>query len=203
MAFLRPGYLAGYAAADPDRRSALGLHEPNLHARTDRAMDNIDIATDTAFVDQPGRQIRRSYHSKTEFSPRLGVSYRCSTTRFFAGGYGRSYYMNPYGAGFGTQGGGWPIKQSQIDAAGQSLSTTELHARSRAGRTAGASAVSGEWQDFISRAHRAVSEYFVGVGTYPHSYNDTLQCDLEHAFPHQSPLRLLCRKHRAALVGQR
>ena len=29
------------------------------------------------------------------------------------------------------------------------------------------------------------SEYFVGVGTYPHSYNDTYNVTVEHAFPYQ------------------
>ena len=50
---------------------------------------------------------------KSEFAPRVGASYRLTDTTVLRGGYGRSYFLNPYGASFGTQGCCWPIKQSQ------------------------------------------------------------------------------------------
>ena len=50
---------------------------------------------------------------KTEFSPRVGASYRVTNNTVIRGGYGRSYFLNPYGASFGTEGCCWPIKQSQ------------------------------------------------------------------------------------------
>ena len=149
-----------------------------------QSVGNIDVTTDTSVVDQPGRQIRRSNNPKTEFSPRLGVAFRLSDDTVLRGGYGRSYYMNADGAGFGTQGCCWPIKQSQTDAQANPFAPLAYTLDQGPGAPPRSSRVSVKWQDFISGAPGG-SEYFVGVGTYPHSYNDTYNVTLEHAFPYQ------------------
>ena len=98
-------------------------------------------------------------------------------------GYGRSYYINADGAGFGTQGGGWPIKQSQSDT--QVNSYTPLTYTLDQGPGLPAPLPAYPANGMIPFDGTLYSEYFVGVGNYPHSYNDTYNVTLEHAFPHQ------------------
>src|SRR6266404_8098206 len=57
--FLRSGYLAGYAQANPDLGLALGLYESDLHAQR-RERRKYRYSHRHTVVDQPGRQIRRS-----------------------------------------------------------------------------------------------------------------------------------------------
>lgn len=79
------------------------------------SVGNIDVNTDTLLLTNLAGKYAGVTTPKTEFSPRLGASFRLTEHTVIRGGYGRSYYMNADGAGFGTQGCCWPIKQSQSD----------------------------------------------------------------------------------------
>jgi len=120
--------------------------------------------------------------SKTEFSPRVGASYRIWHDTVLRGGYGRSYFMNPYGAGFGTQGGGWPIKQSQFDSQANPYAPLPFTLDQGPGAPA---AVPAFPSNGLIPLPDGFSEYFPGTGPYPHSYMDTFNVTLEHVFPHR------------------
>jgi len=149
-----------------------------------QSVGNIDIATDTLLLTNLAGKYAGVTTPKTEFSPRLGVSYLLGHETVLRGGYGRSYYMNADGAGFGTQGCCWPIKQSQTDVQAGPYAPLAYTFDQGPG-------VPPPLPPFPSNGRISFqgapggSEYFVGVGTYPHSYNDTYNVTLEHSFPYQ------------------
>src|ERR1700691_1726372 len=81
-----------------------------------QSVGNIDLATDNVLLTNLAGKYAGVTTSKTEFSPRLGVAYRVGHNTVLRGGHRRSDFMNAYGAGVGTQGCCWPIKQSQADS---------------------------------------------------------------------------------------
>ncbi len=149
-----------------------------------QSVGNIDVATDTLLLTNLAGKYAGVTTPKTEFSPRLGVSYLLGHETVLRGGYGRSYYMNADGAGFGTQGCCWPIKQSQTDVQAGPYAPLAYTFDQGPG-------VPPPLPPFPSNGKISFqgapggSEYFVGVGTYPHSYNDTYNVTLEHSFPYQ------------------
>ncbi|MGA3194988.1 MAG: TonB-dependent receptor [Terriglobales bacterium] len=145
---------------------------------------NIDIATDTLLLTNLAGKYAGVTTPKTEFSPRLGVSFRLTDHTVVRGGYGRSYYMNADGAGFGTQGCCWPIKQSQTDVQANPFAPQGYTLDQGPGAPPALPAFPANGKISFQGAPGG-SEYFVGVGTYPHSYNDTYNVTLEHAFPYQ------------------
>src|ERR1700691_2336362 len=145
---------------------------------------NIDIATDTLLLTNLAGKYAGVTTPKTEFSPRLGVSFRLFKETVLRGGYGRSYFMNSSGAGFGTQGCCWPIKQSQTDVQANPYAPLGYTLDQGPGLPPPLPAYPANGQISFAGAPGG-SEYFVGVGTYPHSYNDTYNVTLEHAFPYQ------------------
>ena len=145
---------------------------------------NIDIATDTLLLTNLAGKYAGVTTPKTEFSPRFGVSFRLFKDTVLRGGYGRSYYMNADGAGFGTQGCCYPIKQSQTDAQAGPFSPLLYTFDQGPGAPPALPAFPANGKISFQGAPGG-SEYFVGVGTYPHSYNDTYNVTLEHAFPYQ------------------
>jgi len=145
---------------------------------------NIDIATDTLLLTNLAGKYAGVTTPKTEFSPRLGVSFRLFKDTVLRAGYGRSYYMNADGAGFGTQGCCWPIKQSQTDAQANPFAPLGYTFDQGPGAPPALPAFPSNGRISFQGAPGG-SEYFVGVGTYPHSYNDTYNVTLEHAFPYQ------------------
>jgi outer membrane receptor protein involved in Fe transport len=145
---------------------------------------NIDIATDTLLLTNLAGKYAGVTTPKTEFSPRLGVAFRLFKDTVLRGGYGRSYYMNADGAGFGTQGCCWPIKQSQTDVQANPYAPLSYTLDQGPGAPPALPAFPANGQISFQGAPGG-SEYFVGVGTYPHSYNDTYNVTLEHAFPYQ------------------
>ncbi len=147
------------------------------------SVGNLDLNTGNILLTNLAGKYAGVKTPKTEFSPRLGVSFRVFKDTVLRGGYGRSYYMNADGAGFGTQGGGWPIKQSQSDT--QVNAYTPLPYTLDQGPGLPAPLPAYPANGMIPFDGTLYSEYFVGVGTYPHSYNDTYNVTLEHAFPHQ------------------
>jgi outer membrane receptor protein involved in Fe transport len=148
------------------------------------SVGNIDINTDTLLLTNLAGKYAGITTPKTEFSPRIGVALRLPHESVLRGGYGRSYYMNADGAGFGTQGGGWPIKQSQTDVQANPFAPLPYTLDQGPGLPPALPAFPPNGQISFYGAPGG-SEYFVGTGTYPHSYNDTYNVTLEHAFPHQ------------------
>jgi hypothetical protein len=148
------------------------------------SVGNIDINTDTLLLTNLAGKYAGITTPKTEFSPRLGASFRLTKDTVLRGGYGRSYYMNADGAGFGTQGGGWPIKQNQTDVQANPYSPLAYTLDQGPGIPPPVPTFPANGQISFYGAPGG-SEYFVGTGTYPHSYNDTYNVTLEHAFPYQ------------------
>ena len=145
---------------------------------------NINVATDTLLLTNLAGKYAGVTTPKTEFSPRLGASYRLFKDTVIRGGYGRSYYMNADGAGFGTQGCCWPIKQSQTDVQANPFAPLAYTFDQGPGAPPALPTFPSNGEISFAGAPGG-SEYFVGVGNYPHSYNDTYNVTLEHAFPHQ------------------
>jgi outer membrane receptor protein involved in Fe transport len=148
---------------------------------------NIDIATDTLLLTNLAGKYAGVTTPKTEFSPRIGVAYRLPHESVLRAGYGRSYYMNADGAGFGTQGCCWPIKQSQTDVQANPFAPLSYTFDQGPGAPPALPPFPSNGQISFQGAPGG-SEYFVGVGTYPHSYNDTYNVTLEKAFPYQITL---------------
>jgi len=149
-----------------------------------QSVGNIDIATDTLLLTNLAGKYAGVTTPKTEFSPRLGVSFRVSENTVLRGGYGRSYYMNADGAGFGTQGCCWPIKQNQTNVQANPFAPLAYTFDQGPGLPPSLPPFPSNGKILFKGAPGG-SEYFVGVGTYPHSYNDTYNVTLEHAFPYQ------------------
>ena len=145
---------------------------------------NIDVATDTLLLTNLAGKYAGVTTPKTEFSPRIGLAYRLPHETVLRAGYGRSYYMNADGAGFGTQGCCWPIKQSQTDVQANPFAPLGYTFDQGPGAPPALPAFPSNGQISFQGAPGG-SEYFVGVGTYPHSYNDTYNVTFEHAFPWQ------------------
>jgi len=145
---------------------------------------NIDVATDTILLTNLAGKYAGVTTPRTEFSPRIGVAYRLPYETVFRAGYGRSYYMNADGAGFGTQGCCWPIKQSQTDTQANPFAPLGYTFDQGPGAPPALPAFPSNGQISFQGAPGG-SEYFVGVGNYPHSYNDTYNVTFEKAFPYQ------------------
>ncbi len=149
-----------------------------------QSVGNINLNTDNIELTNLAGKYAGVSTPKTEFSPRLGVSYRLPHETVLRGGYGRSYFQNPYGAAFGTQGGGWPIKQSQTDAPANPFQPLVYTLDQGPGLPPALPPFPPNGLISFQGAPGG-SEYFPGTGTYPHSYEDTYNVSLEHAFPHQ------------------
>jgi len=149
-----------------------------------QSVGNIDVTTDTLLLTNLAGKYAGVTTPKTEFSPRIGVAYRLPHETVLRAGYGRSYYMNADGAGFGTQGCCWPIKQSQSDVQANPYAPLGYTFDQGPGAPPALPAFPSNGQISFQGAPGG-SEYFVGVGTYPHSYNDTYNLTFEHAFPYQ------------------
>jgi len=118
---------------------------------------------------------------KTEFSPRVGATYQLTNNTVLRGGYGRSYFLNPYGASFGTEGCCWPIKQSQ------SFSPTTAYAPLPFTLDQGPG-LPAPLPPYPSNGliplPNGFSQIFPGTGNYPHSYNDGWNVTWEQLFSH-------------------
>jgi hypothetical protein len=106
---------------------------------------------------------------KTEFSPRVGASYQLRTNTVIRGGYGRSYFLNPYGASFGTEGCCWPIKQSQAFSPETAYAALPFTLDQGPGLPAPLPPYPANG---LIPLPNGFSQIFPGTGTYPHSYND-------------------------------
>jgi outer membrane receptor protein involved in Fe transport len=145
---------------------------------------NIDVTTDTLLLTNLAGKYAGVTTPKTEFSPRLGISYRLPYETVLRAGYGRSYFMNSEGAGFGTQGCCWPIKQSQTDVQANPYAPLAYTLDQGPGLPPALPTFPANGQISFAGAPGGI-EYFPGTGTYPHSYNDTYNVTVERAFPRQ------------------
>jgi outer membrane receptor protein involved in Fe transport len=149
-----------------------------------QSVGNIDINTDTLLLTNLAGKYAGVTTPKTEFSPRLGVAFRVTKDTVLRGGYGRSYYMNADGAGFGTQGCCFPIKQGQTDAQANPYAPLAYTFDQGPGAPPPLPAFPSNGKLSFFGAPGG-TEFFPGTGTYPHSYNDTYNVTLEHSFPYQ------------------
>jgi outer membrane receptor protein involved in Fe transport len=150
-----------------------------------QSVGNIDLSTDQIWLTNLAGKYAGVTTSKTEFSPRVGAAYRFPHDIVLRGGYGRSYFMNPYGAGFGTQGCCWPIKQSQSDTQSNPYAPLAFTLDQGPGVPAALPSFPANGKLPFDGGPDGYSEYFVGIGKYPHSFNDSYNVTLEHAFPGQ------------------
>src|SRR5713226_2949769 len=148
------------------------------------SVGNIDINTDTLLLTNLAGKYAGVTTPKTEFSPRLGVAFRVTKDTVLRGGYGRSYYMNADGAGFGTQGCCFPIKQGQTDAQANPFAPLAYTFDQGPGAPPPLPAFPSNGKLSFFGAPGG-TEFFPGTGNYPHSYNDTYNVTLEHSFPYQ------------------
>jgi outer membrane receptor protein involved in Fe transport len=148
------------------------------------SVGNLDLNTDNILLTNLAGKYAGVTTPKTEFSPRIGVSYRLAHETVLRGGYGRSYFMNADGAGFGTQGCCWPIKQSQSDVQANPYASLPFTLDQGPGLPTALPPFPSNGQISFQSAPGG-SIYFMGTGTYPHSYNDTYNVTLEQVFPYQ------------------
>ncbi len=146
------------------------------------SVGNLDLNTGNILLTNLDGKYAGVTTPKTEFSPRLGVSYRVARDTVLRGGYGRSYFLNPYGASFGTQGCCWPIKQSQSVSSDNPYASVPFTLDQGPGVPPALPAFPANGQLPLPNGF---FQYFPGAGNYPHSYNDSYNVTLEHVFPHQ------------------
>lgn len=147
-----------------------------------QSVGNLDLNTGNVLLTNLAGKYAGVSTPKTEFSPRLGAAYRINSDTVIRGGYGRSYFLNPYGAGFGTEGCCWPIKQSQNDAPANPYAPLSYTLDQGPGLPAALPPYPSNGQIPLPPGFFQI---FPGTGTYPHSYTDTFNLSLEHAFPYQ------------------
>jgi outer membrane receptor protein involved in Fe transport len=148
------------------------------------SVGNLNLNTDNILLTNLAGKYAGVSTPRTEFSPRLGISYRLPFETVLRGGYGRSYFMNADGAGFGTQGCCWPIKQSQSDVQANPYAPLPYTLDQGPGLPPALPVFPSNGQISFQGAPGG-SIYFVGTGTNPHSYTDTYNVTLEHAFLHE------------------
>ncbi len=149
-----------------------------------QSVGNINLATNNVELTNLAGKYAGVTTSKTEFSPRIGVSFHMLKDTVLRGGYARSYFMNPYGAGFGTQGCCWPIKQSQADAATNPYAPLGFTLDQGPGLPAALPPFPANGLLPFDGGPNGYSNIFPGVGSYPHSYDDTYNVTLEQVLPY-------------------
>jgi len=92
--------------------------------------------------------------------------------------------MNADGAGFGTQGCCFPIKQGQTDAQANPYAPLAYTFDQGPGSPPPLPPFPSNGKLSFFGAPGG-TEFFPGTGNYPHSYNDTYNVTLEHSFPYQ------------------
>jgi len=118
---------------------------------------------------------------KNEFSPRVGLSYQLATNTVLRAGFGRSYFLNPYGATFGTQGCCWPIKQDQSFPQANPFAPLPFTLDQGPGAPA---ALPPFPKSGLIPLPDGFTEIFPGVGTLPHSYSDMWNVTVQQKLPY-------------------
>ena len=168
--------------ATPNLTIMLGLrwdYASPIFTPDGQSVGNVDLATGDVLLTNLYGKYAGVHTLKTEFSPRVGISYRIGNETLLRGGYGRSYFLNPYGASFGTQGCCWPIKQDQTFTGNNPYSPLGFTLDQGPGVPTPIPAFPSNG---IIPLPNGFSEIFPGVGNYPHSYSDGWNVTLEHGF---------------------
>ncbi len=152
-----------------------------IFSQNGKNIGNLDLNTGNVLLTNLAGKYAGVTTSKTEFSPRVGMSYRLMKDTVIRGGFGRSYFNNPDGAGFGTQGCCYPIKESQSDAGPNPFASVPYTLDQGPGLPAPLPPYPANGQLPLGN----LSDIFPGVGPYPHSYNDSYNVTVEHAFPYE------------------
>ncbi len=145
------------------------------------SIGNLDVATGNILLSNLFDKYAGVKTLKNEFSPRVGFSYRVGNNTVVRAGFGRSYFLNPYGASFGTQGCCWPIKQDQTFTQDNPYAPLGFTFDQGPGAPATLPAFPASGQIPLPNGF---SQIFPGVGKYPHSYSDGWNLTVEHSFAH-------------------
>lgn len=146
-----------------------------------QSVGNLDLNTGNVLLTNLAGKYAGVTTLKTEFSPRVGMSYKVSKDTVVRGGYGRSYFLNPYGASFGTEGCCWPIKQSQAFTPANPYGALPFTLDQGPGLP---STLPPYPSNGMIPLPNGFFQYFPGTGDYPHSYNDAWNVTVEQLFPH-------------------
>jgi outer membrane receptor protein involved in Fe transport len=144
-----------------------------------QSLGNLDLNTGNILLTNLAGKYAGVETLKHEFSPRVGFSYRLGNRTVVRAGFGRSYFLNPYGATFGTQGCCWPIKQDQTFTQANPFSPLGFTIDQGPGVPATLPAFPASGKILLPNGF---TEYFPGVGPFPHSYSDGWNLTLEHTF---------------------
>jgi outer membrane receptor protein involved in Fe transport len=146
-----------------------------------QSVGNLDLNTGNILLSNLYDKYAGVRTLKTEFSPRLGFSYRVTNNTVLRGGFGRSYFLNPYGASFGTQACCWPIKQDQTFTAANSFTAVPFTIDQGPGAPTTLPSFPESGQIPLLDGF---SQYFPGVGDYAHSYSDMWNLTLQQTLPY-------------------
>jgi len=146
-----------------------------------QSLGNLDVNSGNVLLSNLFDKYAGVSTPKDEFSPRIGLSYRVGDHTVIRAGYGRSYFLNPYGASFGTQGCCWPIKQDQTFTQDNPYAALGFTFDQGPGVPAALPPFPDSGQIPLPNGF---TEIFPGVGKYSHSYSDGWNFTVEHAFAH-------------------
>ena len=147
-----------------------------------QSLGNLDLNTGNVLLSNLAGKYAGVSTLKTEFSPRVGLSYRIGSETVIRAGFGRSYFLNPYGASFGTQACCWPIKQDQTFTQANPYAPVSFTLDQGPGAPATLPPFPASGKIPLPDGF---TEIFPGVGTYPHSYSDGWNLTLAHTFGHE------------------
>ncbi len=174
-------YFQDTIRATPNLTLMLGLrwdYASPIFTPNGESVANTDLATGDILLTNLYGKYAGVHTLKTEFSPRLGISYRIGNETVLRGGFARSYFLNPYGASFGTEGCCWPIKQQQTFSPTTPYTPLPFTFDQGPGLPAPIPAYPSNG---IIPLPNGYSQIFPGVGNYPHSYLDGWNVTLEHS----------------------
>jgi hypothetical protein len=165
----------------PRLTAVLGLrwdYYSPIFSQNGQSVGNINLNTGDILLTNLAGKYAGVQTLKTEYSPRLGLSYQLFRNTVLRGGFGRSYFLNSSGATFGTQGCCWPIKQSQSFVGENPYAALPFTLDQGPGKPA---ALPAYPPNGLIPLPNGFSEYFPGTGDYPHSYNDQWNVTLQQA----------------------
>ena len=151
------------------------------------SVGNLDLNTGNVLLSNLFDKYAGVRTPKDEFSPRLGLSYQLASNTVLRAGFGRSYFLNPYGATFGTQGCCWPIKQDQSFPQANPFTPLAFTIDQGPGAPAALPPFpeSGEVP-----LPDGFSQIFPGVGTLPHSYSDMWNFTVQQKLPYNISMNI-------------
>ena len=160
----------------------LGLrwdYDTPMYAPKGQNLGNVDLTTGNVVLSNLFDKYAGVTSSKTDFSPRVGASFRLNSNTVLRGGYGRSYFLNKYGATFGTEACCWPIKQTQSLASANAYAPLGFSIDQGPGVPPGIPAFPASG---LIPLPNGFGNTFPGVGPFPHSYSDGWNLTVEHTF---------------------